>query len=302
MLENIIKRNFIIGDEWLYYKIYVGPKSSDFILTNVILPITCKLTDENVIDKWFFIRYNDPDLHLRVRFHLTDVKELLKVISFFNKKISPFIDERIVTRIQVDTYKREIERYNEKAIIESEYLFYLDSQCIVSFMDLLEGEEGEEFRWLFGFSSIDRLLNDFGFNLKDKTNLLNTMQISYVQEFNMDKYLRYQLDNKYRIYRDKIISFLESSHDGDSELELIWKLLDTRSEKTTEIINSIKLKLSSEEIFLLLRSWIHMNLNRLFRTKQREHELVIYYLLHKHYKSEDGRQRSTSKNQNQKSY
>ena len=33
----------------------------------------------------------------------------------------------------------------------------------------------------------------------------------------------------------------------------------------------------------LLASYIHMSMNRLFIVNQRRHELVIYYLLAKHY-------------------
>ncbi|HEX6180125.1 MAG TPA: lantibiotic dehydratase C-terminal domain-containing protein, partial [Chitinophagaceae bacterium] len=34
---------------------------------------------------------------------------------------------------------------------------------------------------------------------------------------------------------------------------------------------------------ILLASYIHMSMNRLFMINQRRHELVIYYLLAKHY-------------------
>ena len=295
MPQNNFKRNFIIGDEWLYYKIYVGPKSADFILTDVLLPLTNKLLQEKVIDKWFFIRYSDPDLHLRVRFHVNNDKKLISVISNFNKGINPFIEKRIVWKLQVDTYKREIERYYEKTMVESENLFYLDSQCTLNFLDLIEGDEGEEYRWLYGLRSIDCLLSDFGYNLKDKTEILDEMQTSFGQEFNINKSLRRQLDNKFRKYREKITTFLKPAIDENSELFPIWELLGFKSEKSVEIVQSIKLKLSVEKIDSLLRSYIHMILNRLFRTKQRVHELAIYYMLHKHYKSEIGRQKSVTK-------
>ncbi|NVO10367.1 MAG: hypothetical protein HXX16_10430 [Bacteroidales bacterium] len=278
-----LKRNFIIGDEWLYYKIYSGPKSTDYILTSILLPLINKLLNEKTIDKWFFIRYNDPDLHLRIRLHVQDIQRLIIVISNFNKEVSPLVDKRIISKIQVDTYKREIERYGEKTMEDSENLFYLDSNCIIKFLDLLDGEEVEEYRWLFGLHSIDCLLNDFGYNLKDKKELLNTLQTSYANEFNLNTSLKYQLDTKYRMYREKIIFFLSSSINNEPELSPIIELIRKRSSASTEVVKSIKTKLIQEEINSIIFSYIHMNLNRLFRTKHREHELAIYYLLYKHH-------------------
>ena len=71
-----MQKNFILGDEWLYYKIYTGAKTADNILIDVIKPIAQTLFDEQVIDKWFFIRYSDPDFHIRVRFHCVDISKI----------------------------------------------------------------------------------------------------------------------------------------------------------------------------------------------------------------------------------
>ncbi|HBX51207.1 MAG: hypothetical protein A2275_06955 [Bacteroidetes bacterium RIFOXYA12_FULL_35_11] len=65
-------RYFIPGSEWLYYKIYCGPKTADTIIENVFLPVSSKLFENSLIKKWFFIRYSDSDLHLRFRILLND--------------------------------------------------------------------------------------------------------------------------------------------------------------------------------------------------------------------------------------
>ena len=55
------KRLFIVGSEWVYYNIYVGPQSSDLVLIDVIKPFAEKLISKQIIDKWFFIRYKDEN-------------------------------------------------------------------------------------------------------------------------------------------------------------------------------------------------------------------------------------------------
>ncbi len=58
------KRSFIPGSEWIYYKIYCGVKTADKILTETIKPLVEQLKMLNLIEKWFFIRYSDPDTHI----------------------------------------------------------------------------------------------------------------------------------------------------------------------------------------------------------------------------------------------
>jgi len=51
------KRTFIIGDEWLYFKVYTGYKTADTLLTDTVFPLSQYLLKEKLIDHWFFIRY-----------------------------------------------------------------------------------------------------------------------------------------------------------------------------------------------------------------------------------------------------
>ena len=81
-----MKRSFMPGDEWLYFKIYTGTKTADAILTNIIKPITEKLIKNNIIDQWFFIRYNDPKNHLRIRFHFNKQNSILQIFSELNHR------------------------------------------------------------------------------------------------------------------------------------------------------------------------------------------------------------------------
>ena len=53
----------------------------------------------------------------------------------------------------------------------------------------------------------------------------------------------------------------------------------------TEKIKSKEDERNSSKTFSLLSNIIHMHVNRMFRTKQRINECVIYYLLLRHYKS-----------------
>ncbi|MFB9079121.1 thiopeptide-type bacteriocin biosynthesis protein [Flavobacterium procerum] len=287
-MSNATQRNYILGDEWIYYKIYTGQSTSDTILTDIILPISQSLLKEKIIDKWFFIRYSDPENHLRVRFHLQNSNDFHIVILKFKTALKQYIKANLIWNIQLDTYKQEIERYNGKKMLElSEDLFFHDSKMIAKFISLIEGEEGEELRWLFAIKAIDKFLDSFYFSITEKLDLLNRLKTGYANEFDMSRPLKKQLDQKYRHNREKIELFLGNDFSTNSNYTEIQKLLNEKEKKSLETIKKIIAtnKKTKNDINNFLMSHIHMTMNRFFKSKGRVHELVIYDFLYRHYLS-----------------
>ena len=64
-----VRRTFAPGSEWTYLKLYTGSASADALLRDEIGPLAGELIGSGAADTWFFIRYADPQFHLRVRFH-----------------------------------------------------------------------------------------------------------------------------------------------------------------------------------------------------------------------------------------
>lgn len=285
----MLKRSFFIGDEWLYYKIYCGPKTADVILTEVINPVVKELTEQNQIEKWFFIRYADPKPHLRVRFKLTSPNSIVSVTTMLNQLLQQYIDTDLVWKIMTDTYQREIERYGTNTILFAEDLFCNDSILTAGIVSLIDGDEGEKVRWAVGLRSIDEFINDFGYSLDEKFVLLTIMKDSFAKEYNMGKALKMQLGNKYRKETGFIAEVLDPSSYEQSEFKPIYDLIKFRSDQNKPAINGIlnlkKNNLLEQPLNDYMWSYLHMINNRLFKSKQRTHELVMYYYLHQYYRS-----------------
>ncbi|MFC2101113.1 thiopeptide-type bacteriocin biosynthesis protein [Bacteroidota bacterium] len=284
-----VKRTFFIGDEWLYFKIYCGPKTADTILTEVIKPISEKLIKQKQIDQWFFIRYADPKNHLRLRFHLLKKDSIVVITKLLNKALTHYVEADLVWKVTTDTYQREMERYGTKTIELAERIFYNDSILAVGVISLIEGDEGEIIRWRIALRSIDELLNDFGYTLEEKFQLLRLMKHDFAREFHMDKHLKIQLGKKYRKEANVISQFLNPKNDENSEFNPIFDLIKVRSEMNQVVIHNIrnlyKNKQLEKELNEIMWSFLHMLNNRLFKSKQRLHELVMYYYLHQFYRS-----------------
>jgi len=82
------------------------------------------------------------------------------------------------------------------------------------------------------------------------------------------------------------------SNETNEMLPLI-KLIDKRSEANKSIVKEIISLNYNKQLLVplndLMGSYIHMMCNRLFKSKQRMHELVIYTFLLKYYESEIAR-------------
>lgn len=283
------QRNFILGDRWIFYKIYTGTNTSDTILVKVIKSVAEKLMANNSIDKWFFIRYADPDFHLRVRFHCTNPESIGLVINSLYSHFKTFINQEIIWKIQTDTYKREIERYGTNTIALAEELFYHDSIMVIDFIRLMENDEREELRWLFSLKAIDSFLDCYMYSNKEKLLLLDRLSTGFGEEFGMSKFLKRQLDDKYREERKKIETFIALKENDNPEYDLMLNILKVRDENIKDIACEIlKYKQNGNlqiAIDNLMSSYIHMFMNRLFKSKNRLHEMVCYNFLYRYYKS-----------------
>ena len=283
------KRSFILGEEWLYYKIYSGAKTSDLILTDVIKPIAESLLKKKIIDKWFFIRYADPKHHIRLRFHLQNLDKIGEIITCLQPTLNEYMNEDLIWKIQTDTYNRELERYGTKTMELSEALFFHDSEAIASFLSLIEGDEGDELRWLYGLRMVDSLLNCFSYPIDHKVNLLERLKTGFGVEFGMNRFLKKQLDNKYRQERKKIEDFFsldeQKTHDYLPILKVLSKFKNSIPPIAEDLIHLHSHKKLEIEIENLLSSYIHMTMNRLFKSKNRVYELVCYDFMYRYYKS-----------------
>lgn len=272
-----VPRTFAIGSEWLYYKLYCGPQVAGSLLVAVLGPLTEELLAQGLLDQWFFIRYADPDPHLRLRLHLSQVAHLGLVIAAVTKALAKYVAAGSIWKVQTDTYQRELERYGPSTIELSENLFYYDSQrlvaCLVQPDPAIDTAHAS---WLGAAAGIDELLTAFKYTLADKLTLLRRLRDSFAHEFNMDKPLRLQLDARYRQHRAVLATALRpGSPPLDSRLLTVAQQLLARHAQ-----GQLEVPLDS-----LLGSYVHMLVNRAVSTRPRLHELLLYDFLGRYYQA-----------------
>jgi thiopeptide-type bacteriocin biosynthesis protein len=288
--NQMVPRKFLPGSDWVYYKIYCGSKSAETILVNNILPFVRHGMKQQLFEKFFFIRYRDDGAHLRIRFLCPDVSKRHQLTDAFHRCVKPLVNDGTVSKLCSDTYEREIERYGADTIEFAETLFNNDSIAALQFLELLHECGDESYRLLLALRSTDMLLDNFEFSLAQKQNLLNTLQQAYFNEFGGSPALQKSLNAQYRKWQSRIGAHMNEHNDETNQIEEAVNIFQQRSEANASIVASIKEMGSGEQWLNWISSYVHMNLNRLFVSEQRKHELLVYHFLEKYYSSELARE------------
>lgn len=273
------KRNFTPGTEWLYLKIYTGVKTADIILEEAVQPLAEYFHENNYISKWFFIRYHDPKSHLRIRFYLNNTEDYPNVLKKINEELKEFVDSGEISNISIETYKREIERYDQNTIEDAETLFYKNSE-----FTLLCLPYDDEDKIIFSIFYMNEILDKLNLEIQEKPVWIQNSNGAFKEEFNADKNLNSQLDKKYRKFKPKLIDFIQSDDFSDERKAIILHI-----EECVSVLQNILRHHQNQSLEIALQSFFqsifHMNINRLFVSNQRLFEMVIYDYLLRYYKS-----------------
>ena len=279
----------------MFAKLYTSASTADRLLSQVIGPVSKALLSKRLIDRWFFIRYADPDEHLRWRLHAAGKTHAATIQRRIERVVAKALGDGLVRRLVFDTYEREIERYGGEAGIDAaERYFWADSEAIVRLLDPVSGIGSSDLRWQAAIAGIDTLLSDLGFDLDAKLRLMQKLREIFGREFRADAPFARQLAAKYRAVRPGLQRLLDSEP-SDASTGWLDAFAD-RSTRAQEALAALHAAEHSESldvpIAVLAESYVHMHLNRLFRAEQRAQELVVYDFLSCLYESRLARSRA----------
>lgn len=283
--NNAVQRTFSIGSEWVYFKIYCGNSTADELLLHHISPLVDTLKAQKLIDHWFFIRYSDPDTHLRLRFHLADTAKLGHLMALVYEHLAEPLAQGLIWRLMTDTYQREVERYGVQTIELAEQLFARDSETVLQML-AINGEAPEPFRWHLALLLAHNIYEVFGMQESQQLALAQSSRDGFELEYKVkdNPTLRKTINDKARGYRQEVVELMERKH-ANADFEAWYALADAHRAALEPIATQIQevLKVHSGSVTALIGSYIHMTINRLFPSSQRTYELMVYTLLTHYY-------------------
>lgn len=272
-----IKRTFFPGDEWLSLKLYGNSKRVEELIGFHLMSFCQQLINQKEIDKFFFLRYADPEGHIRLRLKGTKDNIQQKVIPKVNLWFKQLIEEGMLNIAIIDTYKREVERYGGLELIElAEDVFYTDSIFTCNVINLMRNSKSGMPLEVYIVASIINMMEELRIDYRVQKELFS----SY-----FDKSLHRELFQKHR----KTFLSICNSHDDWNGLKktehgrVIYNLFNLRKESLNDFGDRVveldnEGKLWNDKISILF-SIIHMHCNRILDSRQKE-ELVMATVRH----------------------
>ncbi len=285
-----VRRTFPPGSDWLYAKVYTGASTADRILCASITPLIERFRAAGLIDAWFFVRYSDPDWHLRVRLHSPHGGFGADVASTVHEVLGDAVDRRLAWKIELGTYEREVERYGGPAAMElAERVFSADSDAVLEVLPLLSGDEAADARWRLALCGIHSLLEDFGVSGAERAAAVRSHRDSLAREFRTDAVLRRQLGQRYRQERNALQALVDRGETEDPVVDAGLQALRRRSERLRPFVARYREMDAggdlTQDLATVVMSFVHMHVNRLLRSTHRAQELVLHDLLDRLYAS-----------------
>ncbi|WP_147444533.1 MULTISPECIES: lantibiotic dehydratase [Corallococcus] len=283
------RRSFPPGSEWLYARLHVGSGLTDRLLLENVAPVVRALMSSGSADQWHFLRYSDPEHHLRLRLRGPPDALLREALPRLHDALDPLLQEGRLKRFQLDTYVREVERYGgSEGVLLAEEFFHVDSEAVLATLEALEGRDGDA-RWQCALAGMDLLLSDFGFDLDGRHRIASRLRTAYAQEHGAGKRLEAQLSRLARQRRPILEPLLTGQGPPGGASSPGFAALLRRSERLVPVVSRLReLERSgglSQGLDALAASYLHLHVNRMLRDAPRAHEFVLFDLLERLYAS-----------------
>jgi thiopeptide-type bacteriocin biosynthesis protein len=279
------ERRFTPGSEWLYLSLYCTNGSADRILLNVVSPVLAPGNAKKW--DWFFIRYHDPRPHLRIRIKVAPEDTGL-LLTAIREQLRQKNCSDLVSDLKTETYCRELERYSSELISSVEDLFCAGTAL---YMDSLNRQDGKQDPELAPFVMVYAMITRFLVPGQATADYLHWIKDRFLLEFRAGKQLKRELDSKYRKISPRLFSLLDKSALQQSVTEAgaagFLSKLDQLRRATS------KWTCRRQEEFL--GDLVHMEVNRMFASGQRQNEAVIYYCLYKYEFSRIAQEKAVSR-------
>ena len=258
------------GDDWLYFEIYCHQARANSILNDRISILLRQIKDK--IHKWFFIRYEDPVPHIRLRIKLKDVGDGYLVVGQLRSLIDLDIKNGLILEIQIKTYFRETDRYGSDRIELVEQLFFHDSKYVLT---LLAMKKNPETLYASALSMMQYIVTTVFADNDELMIFVKGMADSFGKELNMNPAIFKKLNQRYKELNNNVNLNSNTSNILPYRLRLAYARVLKDSNST--------------ERRCLLADLFHMHINRLFNANQRCHEAILYQYLFKILAAKRGR-------------
>jgi len=254
------------GQIWVFAKFYCGQNLADDLISGPLLDLSESIAADRLSRLSFFMRYGDPDSHVRQRFLVKDSQAADEVYRRICQLGSNLIAEELCTRLTFDTYDREIERYGgPEAIDSAECLFAADSEAVAKLIKLDAAGQWQYSRIVTAAATSDRMLTSLGLDPAARVDWYRNNDIA-----------RNESGADYRLHKDELMAlFVTDKNAPHQPLDAILAEWKSSLSSVGAKYNSLNASASlSRDLLWIYRSFVHMHCNRLGLNNQQEAQAI----------------------------
>jgi thiopeptide-type bacteriocin biosynthesis protein len=260
------------GSNWLFAKLYGPSDGQDELIAGAVRNLGEFAVGSGLADRWYFLRYADPEPHLRLRF----AGEPDRLLRDLLPRICDWADELVSTgscrRLSFDTYEREIERYGGvEAMATVEAVFAADSAAVADILHLARTTPSPPDRTTLAMQSVDSLLDELGLDAAVRTALYRDGVSN-----------RRASAEEYRHRQQTLRRLLGEAFDRQDEPELARILRARRAAlggPAADLRGLARAGRLAAPIDVICRSIVHLHCNRLLGSEPPSEQLVLGLLL-----------------------
>ena len=265
------------GSEWLFVKLYCPRNREEDVISESMFTFAENALASGFADSWFFIRYSDPEPHLRLRFHGSADRLMRQLFPHVCEWASRMMSDGFCRKFLFDTYEQEVERFGGlRGMTASEAVFSADSRSAVGLLRCLRTKLWPHDQTTFLALSIDDLLYGLGLSETDRLGWYRRQATPGGQD----------LGSEYRQRKSVLRSLLGqpeqflSTQPGGVQ---IVSVLEERRKALAPIVQGLRQLADqgvlSQSLDTLFASFVHLHVNRLAGLDSQGEQRILSLLL-----------------------
>jgi thiopeptide-type bacteriocin biosynthesis protein len=273
-----VPRRFAPGSRWLFLKLYASGAGLESVLG---VPLS-ELLDTLPGVRWFFVRFADPEAHVRLRFDLGEQSDdqYARIRGVVERWSLALHAEQQVGRVCWDTYDREVARYGGDAVFpEIESFFGADARFAHLHRLLPCTCDHLPTSFATAVATSCALLESLGAPPREAvSSVLRPLRDARLREVRATDDTRRFLTGLARDERSVLRAIAtRSAHDGTCELAVPQRCwLDAVTDLGARLQAHEQDDTLSQPRAAILQSLLHMHLNRIVVGRPRAEELPVF--------------------------
>jgi thiopeptide-type bacteriocin biosynthesis protein len=265
------------GSEWLFVKLYCPRNLENDLVPESMLTFTGNVVAAGLADSWFFIRYSDPDSHIRLRFRGSPQRLTSQLFATVCDWARGLMTEGLCLKFSFDTYEPEVERFGGAAgMAASEELFGADSTGSARLLHEVKRKVWPYDEVTLLALSIDELLGAIGFDQAERLRWYASQTDARGAEIGAEFRQR---KNLLRSALGQPQRFLEGFPGGGAIASVLAQRQEALAPVARRLRELAEQKLLRRPLDVLCASFVHLHLNRMSSPGSPSEQRVISLLL-----------------------